>query len=127
MQDEAVVDVERELNWAGTYGYLAQRIVRVASVDEARDLVTSGARIRPLGTRHSFNDVADGPGLLVDLTGLSEQVEIAADRRSATVSAGARYGVLAVELERHGVALHNMGSLPHISVAGAVALSLIHI
>ena len=121
VQDEAVVDVERELNWAGTYGYLAERIVRVASVDEARDLVTSGARIRPLGTRHSFNDVADGPGLLVDLTGLSEEVEIAADRRSATVSAGARYGVLAVELERYGVALHNMGSLPHISVAGAIA------
>ena len=81
-----MVDVERELNWAGTYGYLAERIVRVASVDEARDLVTSGARIRPLGTRHSFNDVADGPGLLVDLTGLPEQVEIAADRRSVTVS-----------------------------------------
>ena len=109
VQDEAVVDVERELNWAGTYGYLAERIVRVASVDEARDLVTSGARIRPLGTRHSFNDVADGPGLLVDLTGLSEEVEIAADRRSATVSAGARYGVLAVELfqtgDAHGILL----------------------
>ena len=75
MQDEAVVDVERELNWAGTYGYLAQRIVRVASVDQARDLVTSGARIRPLGTRHSFNDVADGPGLLVDLTGTFDRVQ----------------------------------------------------
>ncbi len=116
-----VADVERELNWAGTYGYLAQRIVRVASVDQARDLVTSGTPIRPLGTRHSFNDVADGPGLLVDLTGLAVEVELAADRRSATVSAGARYGELAVELERHGLALHNMGSLPHISVAGATA------
>jgi len=116
-----VVDIARELNWAGTYGYLAERIVRVASLDEARDLVTSGARVRPLGTRHSFNDIADGPGLLVDLTGLPPAVEIAADGRSATVSAGARYGVLALELERHGLAMHNMGSLPHISVGGATA------
>ncbi|MDH2445411.1 FAD-binding protein [Amnibacterium sp. CER49] len=116
-----MVDVERELNWAGTYGYLADRIVRVGSVDEARDLVTSGERIRPLGTRHSFNDIADGPGLLVDLTGLPAEVEVAPDRRSATVSAGTRYGLAAVELERQGLALHNMGSLPHISVAGATA------
>lgn len=116
-----MVDVERELNWAGTYGYLADRIARVASIDEARDLVTSGAKVRPLGTRHSFNDVADGPGVLVDLTGLPTEVEIAADRRTATVSAGTRYGVVAAELERNGLALHNMGSLPHISVGGATA------
>ncbi|GAA4755438.1 FAD-binding protein [Amnibacterium soli] len=116
-----MVDVAHELNWAGTYGYLAERIVRVRSLDEVRDLVTSGSRLRPLGTRHSFNDVADGPGLLVDLTGLPVQVEVAPDRRSATVSAGTRYGVVARELERHGLALHNMGSLPHISVGGATA------
>ncbi len=113
--------VDNEQNWAGTYNYLAERIVRVKSLDEARDLVTSGARVRPLGTRHSFNDVADGPGVLVDLTGLPADVEISADRRSATVSAGTRYAVLAVELERQGLAMHNMGSLPHISIGGATA------
>jgi alditol oxidase len=116
-----VVDVARELNWAGTYGYLAERIVRVGSVDEAREVVTSGSRVRPLGTRHSFNDVADGPGVLVDLTGLPLEVAVAPDRRTVTTSAGVRYGTLAVELERQGLALHNMGSLPHISVAGATA------
>ena len=116
-----MVDVARELNWAGTYGYLAERIVRVTSLDEARELVTSGARVRPLGTRHSFNDIADGPGALLDLTGLPTEVEIATDRRSATVTAGTRYGVVARELERAGLALHTMGSLPHISVGGATA------
>ncbi|WP_375386838.1 FAD-binding protein [uncultured Amnibacterium sp.] len=116
-----MVDVERELNWAGTYGYLAKRIVRPESLEEAAELVAASDHVRPLGTRHSFNDVADGPGLLVDLTGLPTQVEVAADRRTATVSAGSRYGVVAVELERQGLALHNMGSLPHISVGGATA------
>lgn len=114
-------DIARELNWAGTYNYGAQTIARVRSMDEARDLVSSGRRIRPLGTRHSFNDIADGPDVLVDLTGLPTSVEVAADRRSATVSGGTRYGDVAVELERHGLALHNMGSLPHISIAGASA------
>jgi xylitol oxidase len=116
-----VTDVSRELNWAGTHRYRAERIVRVESVDEARDLVTSGTPIRPLGTRHSFNDIADGPGTLVDLTGMPTVVELSDDRRSASVTAGTRYGVLAAELERHGLALHNMGSLPHISIGGAVS------
>ena len=113
--------VARELNWAGTHGYAAQGIVRPRSLDEVRELVLSGQRIRPLGTRHSFNDVADGPGVLVDLTRLPTDVQTAADGTTATVGAGAHYGYLAVELERRGLALHNMGSLPHISVGGAVA------
>jgi alditol oxidase len=32
-----------------------------------------------------------------------------------------RYGELAAALEPHGLALHNLASLPHISVAGAIA------
>ena len=37
------------------------------------------------------------------------------------VGAGIRYGELAVWLEERGWALHNMGSLPHISIGGATA------
>ena len=38
-----------------------------------------------------------------------------------TVGGGTRYGELAAALEAQGWALHNLGSLPHISVAGACA------
>jgi alditol oxidase len=37
------------------------------------------------------------------------------------VSAGLRYGEITAALESKGLALHNLGSLPHISVAGACA------
>jgi alditol oxidase len=49
--------------------------------------------------------------------------EIAVDRSARTVSfgAGITYGVLAAALREERLALHNMASLPHISVAGAVA------
>jgi len=40
-----------------------------------------------------------------------------------SIGGGARYGELAVWLQRHGWALRNLASLPHISVAGAVATS----
>ena len=41
------------------------------------------------------------------------------DGSSVTVAGGVRYGELATYLDRAGFALPNLGSLPHISVAGA--------
>jgi xylitol oxidase len=112
---------EREQNWAGTHVYGAARILHPRSIAELQEAVARESRIRALGTRHSFNDVADGPGVLVSTTELPLDLEIAADRRTVTVGAGVRYGVVATALESEGLALHNMGSLPHISVAGATA------
>ncbi len=49
--------------------------------------------------------------------------DIVVERDAATISFGAtmRYGDLAAVLADEGLALHNLASLPHISVAGAVA------
>ena len=112
---------ERQRNWAGTYEYGAAGILSPGSVAELQEIVAATERVRAIGTRHSFNDVADGPGTLIDTTGLPADLEIADDRRSVTVSGGIRYGALAVELETAALGLHNMGSLPHISVGGATA------
>jgi xylitol oxidase len=108
-------------NWAGTYIYRAEELVRPTSFDELAEIVARSARVRGLGTRHSFTDVADGPGVLVDMTGIRATPVVAADRRSVTLAAGSRYGDVAPALDEQGVALHNMGSLPHISIGGATA------
>jgi alditol oxidase len=107
-------------SWAGTHVYAARRLIEPESVDELRDAVASTPRIRALGSRHSFNDVADTDGDLVSLARMSGEVEVH-DDGTATVSAATPFGVLARELSARGRALHNLGSLPHISVAGAVA------
>jgi len=108
-------------NWSGTLTYSASRIVRPESVAELQEAVAGSTRIRALGTRHSFSDVADGTGVLVSTTALPLDLVVSADRRSATVGAGATYGAVAQALEAEGLALANMGSLPHISVGGAVS------
>ena len=79
------------------------------------------AKIRALGSRHSFNDIADTAGTLVVLDRLDAGISVDAQNMTVTVSGGTRYGTLAAELPRRGFALHNLASLPHISVAGAVA------
>ena len=109
-----------ERNWAGNHAYAARALHRPGTLEELQELVAGAPRIRVLGTRHSFNAIADSDEL-VSLAGLPAGVT--ADRASGTVSVpgGMSYGALAPLLERHGLALANLASLPHISVAGAVA------
>ncbi|MCC9196744.1 FAD-binding protein [Arthrobacter sp. zg-Y820] len=92
-----------------------------SSVDELRVLVAAASAVRPVGTRHSFNGIADSSGIMVNLDRLEGLPVLDEQARTVTVSAGTRYGDLAAFLVRHGYALHNLASLPHISVAGAVA------
>jgi xylitol oxidase len=95
-------------------------VYRPSTLEEVREIVAAARQVRALGSRHSFNDIAAAEEQ-VTLTALPADVVV--DRDAATVSfgAGLTYGELAAALEREGVALHNLASLPHISVAGAVA------
>jgi len=108
-------------NWAGNVDFAAARYSRPSSIDELRSLVAGSSRVRALGTGHSFNRIADTTGELVSVAGLPPVVELDSAGRQVEVSAGMRYGELASTLHRRGFALHNLGSLPHISVAGACA------
>ena len=108
-------------NWAGNYEFRAAEVRTPESVQQLQELVSTSPRIRALGTRHSFNDLADSAGTLVSLVDREPEPRLDTERMTVTVTAGTRYGVLASWLNARGFALHNMGSLPHISVAGAVA------
>ena len=108
-------------NWAGNVTFSAARLHRPASLGELQRLVAGSERVRALGTSHSFNRIADCPGDLVSVAGLPRLIQIDPGRATVTVSAGLRYGELAGRLNEAGWALRNLGSLPHISIAGACA------
>ncbi|HEX6360483.1 D-arabinono-1,4-lactone oxidase [Actinophytocola sp.] len=108
-----------ERNWAGNIAYQAREIARPRTVEALRSLVSERDRVRALGSRHSFSEVADGPGTLVSLDELPAEITVSGNQ--VTVPAATRYGVLAEFLQSQGLALPNMASLPHISVIGAVA------
>src|ERR1035441_7323535 len=109
-----------EVNWAGNVVYGARRLHHPTSVEQLREIVTAASRIRVLGSRHSFNKIADSCEL-VSLNRLPGELRV--DRATDTVSCPAwlTYGELARSLAAEGLALANLGSLPHISVAGSVA------
>ena len=111
----------KRTNWAGNVTFGAEGFHRPASVPEVQRLVAGSRRVRALGTGHSFNRVADTQGDLVSLEALPRVIEVDTADAAVMISAGLRYGELATALSWAGRALHNLGSLPHISVAGACA------
>ena len=106
-----------ERNWAGNYTYRAEKLHRPRSLEELQEIVTKAPRVRALGSRHSFNDIADSSELisletLTDVESLPEAITV--DRQANTVSfgGGVKYGELVETLNDEGLALHNMASLP---------------
>ena len=110
-----------ERNWSGTYIFSAPRLHRPQSIGHLQQIVADARWARALGSRHSFNGIADTGGDLLDLSSLSSDFDVDRQRSVVTVAASMRYGDLASRLHGHGLALHNMGSLPDITVAGATA------
>ncbi len=107
-------------NWAGNYAYRAREVHSPTNVEELRAIVRDATTIHVLGSRHSFNDIADSD-VLVSLAELPADLVIDRDASTATFSAGLAYGKLAELLGAEGLAIHNLASLPHISVGGAIA------
>jgi xylitol oxidase len=108
-------------NWAQSHSFGAEIVQRPADAAELRELILRGGPVRALGTRHSFTDLADTTGRLLSIERFADDLVIDEDARTASFSPGIRYGDLATKLQARGWAIHNLASLPHISVAGAVA------
>jgi xylitol oxidase len=90
------------------------------TVAEVQEAVRKCTTVRALGSRHSFNTIADSFTSQISLQHL-DSMEVDAKAQTVTVGAGVRYGTLAPWLDAKGFAVHNLASLPHITVAGAIA------
>ena len=108
-------------NWAGNYTYTAPAVARPQNLDQLRAAVVRSPKARALGTRHSFNAIADTPGEQISLENFTKIIAIDESAMTVTAEAGVRYGQLGEYLHERGYALHNLASLPHISLAGACA------
>ncbi len=116
--EEYMKEIERS-NWAGNYTYKAPHLHEPTTVEEVQSLVKSLDKQKALGSRHCFNNIADSPGNQISTKNLNKIVSLDGAGKKLTVQAGIRYGDFSVELHEKGYALHNLASLPHITVAGA--------
>jgi len=106
-------------NWAGNLEYSTASLYAAKSLEQVQDFVKKQAKLKVLGSRHCFNNIADSKDTFLSLKALDEIVSLDPQARTVTVGAGITYGQLSPLLHNKGFALHNLASLPHISVAGA--------
>jgi alditol oxidase len=113
--------LDNRRNWAGNYTYSAARFHAPETVEQLQELVLRSSKLRALGSRHSFNGIADTTEDQISLARFNQVLGLNHERRTVTIEAGITYGQLGQYLHGEGYALHNLASLPHISVAGACA------
>jgi alditol oxidase len=106
-------------NWAGNVEYGTEKLYSAASLDDVRAFVRKRSKVKVLGTRHSFNKIADSSNQFLSMKAMDKVVALDTERGKVTVEAGMSYGQLCPYLDGRGWALHNLASLPHISIAGA--------
>ncbi len=108
-------------NWAGNLEYSTENLHLPKSVEELQQMVKDCDKARALGTRHCFNTIADSNDNQISVQHLNQVVSLDEQASTVTIEAGMSYGQLCPYLHERGFALHNLASLPHISVAGACA------
>jgi xylitol oxidase len=106
-------------NWAGNLEYSTDQLYSANSLDQVRSYVKQQNQLKVLGTRHCFNNIADSTHSLLSLKSMDQVVRLDSEAHSVTVNSGMTYGQLCPYLHDKGFALHNLASLPHISIAGA--------
>ncbi len=106
-------------NWSGNLTYSTANVFYPKTVQEVQALVRQLSKARTLGTRHCFNAIADSKDNLISTRDLNKIISLDAKAKTVTVEGGIKYGELCPYLHEKGFALHNLASLPHISVAGS--------
>ena len=110
---------EKLTNWAGNLEYSTEKLYTAESAAQVANFVKKESKLKVLGTRHCFNTIADSRDGFLSLGSLNKIVSLDRSAHTVTIEAGARYGQVAPSLDEQGFALHNLASLPHISIAGA--------
>ncbi|GAB3331677.1 FAD-binding protein [Larkinella ripae] len=112
---------EKLKNWAGNYAYSTGRLEQARTLAQVPQLIKKFDKLKVLGTRHCFNGIADSTAQLISLVEMDQVLALDPKAKTVTVNANMKYGDLATYLHGKGFALHNLASLPHISIAGACA------
>ena len=108
-------------NWAGNLTYHTDQLHLPETIEQVQEAVRACDRARALGSKHCFNAIADSRFHQICLEKMNQVISLDKEAGTVTVEAGIRYGELSPYLQERGYALHNLASLPHISVAGAIA------
>ncbi len=108
--------MNHQKNWAGNLIYRAKHWHEPRSVEEIQQLVKEASHVRVVGSRHSFNDIADSDDTILSLGNdiadsddtilslgnLNRVLAFDQEKQTVTIEGGMRYGELSSYLEERG-------------------------
>nr|WP_076482771.1 D-arabinono-1,4-lactone oxidase [Williamsia sterculiae] len=108
-------------NWGRTEAATPSSVSRPGSTEEVVELVgeaaTTGRRLRPVGSGHSFSGIATPEDVQVELSDLRGLVGV--DGHLVTLRGGTRLHEIPGLLAPHGLAMTNLGDIDRQTIAGA--------
>lgn len=112
-------------NWGRTQACRPRKVVEATSEDDIREAVREaadeGARVRPVGSGHSFTDCACTDGFMLDLSGYDRLLHVDHEARTITVQAGMTLEQLNEAAAKEGLAMSNLGDIAYQTVSGAIS------
>lgn len=111
--------------WARTFHSRPELYIQPQTSEELQKVVTLARRCRRritvAGCAHSPSDLTCTSSWLVNLDHFQDILEINKDKNVVVMQAGIRLHHLGTKLKEHGLAMPNLGSIDHQSIAGAIA------
>jgi xylitol oxidase len=83
---------ERLKNWAGNLDYGTDRLYDATSLEQVQDYVKKENRLKVLGTRHCFNNIADSKDGFLSLKMMDKVIAVDLAKHTVAVAAGITYG-----------------------------------
>ncbi|GAB2929388.1 D-arabinono-1,4-lactone oxidase [Micromonospora polyrhachis] len=112
-------------NWAGNQNATARTVLAPVTVAETVTAVetarATGRRIKPVGSGHSFTDIACSDDQRIELAKLAGAIRVDSAQRLVTVPAGTQLRALNQLLAGHGLAMPNLGDIDAQTIAGAIS------
>ncbi|KAK6202164.1 D-arabinono-1,4-lactone oxidase [Pestalotiopsis sp. IQ-011] len=111
--------------WAKTFSWMPELFIQPESLEEIEHMVNVARkcrrRITTVGCGHSPSSITCTSSWLVNLDKYNKILSSDKDKGIVTMQSGIRLYDLSAELDRLGLAMPNLGSINHQSIAGAIS------
>jgi D-arabinono-1,4-lactone oxidase len=108
-------------NWAGNVSSLSENYYQPETEQDFISAVAESKKLRIVGTGHSWSDICSTSATLLSLDRYNRVLNLNKEQLQVTVQAGIKLWQLNEYLDKHGLALTNLGSIAKQSVAGAIS------
>ena len=108
------------INYGKTWRFSPLWLEMPKTVEQLADIIKNAQKVRVMGARHSWSKGIITEDTLISLDKINRLLEVDQAQKQIRVQAGIRLKDLVARLEKHGLALSNLGSIDSQSLAGAI-------